>query len=312
MNYVGRAVDFFMPTERNRGIPISLSRGVFVVYFFAGTLLLMPLLYFTASPFASLIKPFVVFKPEEVVSLVNKARSDAGLKVLRENVLLELAARAKLEDMLAKQYFAHYAPDGSTPWSFLDGVRYRYRSAGENLALDFLSAKDAHSALMSSPTHRANILNPNYKDMGIAVESGGFQGRQSIVMVQLFGTLLTQSAAPAKLDVKTPDAAPVTEKTAVAVTAPEKIQAGSFPEAAVPRPVFAKTLVRFFASLVLALVLIPLLFLLSRRGKINTGVLTRTAMLLLLFSYIALADMPVTSMGIISPSSAAIILLSSE
>ena len=97
--------------------------------------------------------------------------------------------------MLAKGYWAHFAPDGTSPWSFFLSFGYKYRYAGENLARDFQDAPSAVNAWMNSPSHRENILNPNYRDIGIGVVEGNLAGVNTTIIVQFFGTPL--GGAPA-------------------------------------------------------------------------------------------------------------------
>jgi hypothetical protein len=108
--------------------------------------------------------------------------------------------------MFLGQYFAHVSPSARTPWDFFRAEDYPYLAAGENLAIDFLTAQEAHTALMNSPTHRANILNSAYTEIGVAVGQSTFQGRTSIVLTQYFGrprgakpvSRAAPAAAPAK------------------------------------------------------------------------------------------------------------------
>lgn len=104
------------------------------------------------------------------------------------NDLLSAAAQLKANDMAAKGYFAHVSPDGKTPWYWIDKVGYSYDYAGENLAVNFIDSADVSNAWMASPTHRANILNPVFKEVGTATAVGTYKGRNAIFVVQLFGT----------------------------------------------------------------------------------------------------------------------------
>lgn len=132
--------------------------------------------------------------PNEVIRLTNEQRVANGLSPVTENSTLDSAAQAKGNDMLAKGYWAHFAPDGTSPWSFFLSFGYKYRYAGENLARDFQDAPSAVNAWMNSPSHRENILNPNYKEIGIGVVEGNLAGVNTTIIVQFFGTPL--SGAP--------------------------------------------------------------------------------------------------------------------
>ena len=128
--------------------------------------------------------------PEEVIRLTNQKRVENGLTSLSENSKLSQAALAKGNDMLAKGYWAHFAPDGTSPWNFFLNFGYKYKYAGENLARDFSDPVSAVNAWMSSPTHRENILNPNYQEIGIGVVEGNLAGTDTTIIVQFLGTSL--------------------------------------------------------------------------------------------------------------------------
>ena len=110
---------------------------------------------------------------ENIVYLVNKERTDYGVAPLREDTDLDLAALVKSSDMINRNYFEHYAY-GLTPWDFMLSYNYNYLFAGENLAMNFQTAEGVVNAWMKSPSHRANILNPDYQDLGIGVITGDF------------------------------------------------------------------------------------------------------------------------------------------
>jgi len=125
-----------------------------------------------------------------LVSMTNSARTRNGLGALTVNAKLTSAATAKAQDMLANQYFAHTSPQGKTPWDFIKGAGYNYSYAGENLAIGYTDANELFNAWMASATHRQNILNPNFREIGIAVVAGTYEGVETIVVAQEFGTPL--------------------------------------------------------------------------------------------------------------------------
>ena len=128
---------------------------------------------------------------EKLIKLVNQSRAEQRIGELTANPNLTLAAANKTRDMFKHNYFAHTSPQGITPWHWIRQADYSYQYAGENLAMDFITAEGMHKALITSATHRKNILNPNYKEIGIAVLSGNFEDRQTIITVQIFGTLVS-------------------------------------------------------------------------------------------------------------------------
>lgn len=125
---------------------------------------------------------------ETLVSLVNASRAENNLTPLAQNSELTAAAQAKANDMLENQYFAHTSPSGKTPWDFINAAGYKYIYAGENLAIGYLDNNELHNAWMNSPSHRENILSPNFREIGIAQASGNFEGADTVVVVQMFGS----------------------------------------------------------------------------------------------------------------------------
>lgn len=132
---------------------------------------------------------------KEVIRLVNVEREKKGLEPLAENDNLNVAAYKKGQNMFEEQYWAHYSPSGKDPWGFITGAGYKYSYAGENLARNFTNANDAVVAWMNSPTHRDNILNSKYRDIGISVVQGTLNGEQTTIIVQEFGTEVSYTAS---------------------------------------------------------------------------------------------------------------------
>lgn len=158
---------------------------------------------------------------DRVFTLVNAERAKAGLTLLTPSPQLASAATQKGSDMFAKNYWAHISPVGATPWVFITSSGYQYLYAGENLAKSFNTAEEVVTAWMNSPTHRANILKPEYKEMGIAVLNGKLQGEETTLVVQEFGAR-TGSPATAIAAVPQPTVTPfiaLVESTAQEVPA---------------------------------------------------------------------------------------------
>lgn len=126
--------------------------------------------------------------PTDLILLANTSRAKEGLANLTSNERLTKAAYNKANDMLEDDYFAHTSPDGKTPWDFIKAAGYNYAYAGENLAIGYTSASELHQAWMNSPTHRENIMNGNFREIGLAVVSGEYEGAQTTVVVQMFGS----------------------------------------------------------------------------------------------------------------------------
>ncbi len=210
--------DFLVPTESNQYLPHSLSPATFVVYFVLTIALILSPAYVRQLQLATL-ENTPSFTGEEVVRLVNASRTALNLPALKINPTLIDAANDKGSDIFAKQYFAHVSPENKTPWDFLRGKNYTYTLAGENLAMDYPTANEAHIGFMASPTHRANILNPLYTEVGVAVIQGTFNGQSSILVVEYFGrpkVKVAQATTPPKTTSSKPTASgtPKTTKPA--------------------------------------------------------------------------------------------------
>jgi len=110
---------------------------------------------------------------DNIESQINKERTSRGIAPLKDNPQLDQAALTKSADMISRKYFEHYAY-GLTPWDFIKRQNYDYLYAGENLAMDFDTSEGMVSAWMNSETHRKNILNPDFTDMGVGVVRGEY------------------------------------------------------------------------------------------------------------------------------------------
>lgn len=132
--------------------------------------------------------------PERIIELTNQKRINAGLSPLKQNSLLSEAARRKAGDMFAFNYWAHNSPSGRDPWTFFKEVGYHYLYAGENLARDFRDPESVTEAWMNSPSHKENLMNSKYQDIGVAVVDGYLQGVETTLVVQLFGTQMKELA----------------------------------------------------------------------------------------------------------------------
>lgn len=124
-----------------------------------------------------------------IITEINKIRVNYGLDPLVENPKLDIAALLKAQDMIEKDYFNHYSPEGKAPWDWIASAKYDYKYAGENLALNFFNDQETVQAWLNSPSHKENILNPNYKETGVAILSGSTSTTKEsrTVVVQMFG-----------------------------------------------------------------------------------------------------------------------------
>ncbi len=184
--------------------------------------------------FFLLTKPAVLgfssnITPERIIELTNAERGKLGLGSLKENKLLSEAARQKAADMFVFNYWSHVSPSGRTPWAFFTDVGYKYQYAGENLARDFRDPQSVIQAWMNSPSHKENIANAKYQEIGVAVVDGTLQGVETTLVVQLFGTPFGAVAGkPAQLAAPEPAVAEL-PKTAEVISkrTEEKMALGS-------------------------------------------------------------------------------------
>ena len=152
------------------------------------------------------------FSAEQIIALTNAKRMENSLPALSHNTKLASAASTKSGDMFTSDYWSHNSPSGRSPWSFISASGYKYIYAGENLARDFNDAQSVVNAWMNSPSHRSNILDKNFKEIGVSVSEGKLDGREGVLVVQMFGTAISQISAP--LAVAAPTPVPSTEPLA--------------------------------------------------------------------------------------------------
>lgn len=138
-----------------------------------------------------------VLSNEEIIKFTNYYREENDIAELNTNQLLMEAAEAKLNDMFQKQYFAHISPEGDDAGIILKEIGYDYLVVGENLARGyFKDSKDLVDGWMKSPDHRENILNPKFREIGVAQREGKFQGKEQYLAVQIFASPLSLCPLP--------------------------------------------------------------------------------------------------------------------
>lgn len=113
---------------------------------------------------------------------VNVARSQNGKQKLIWDDSLKKVAVAYAFDMWERSFFGHYSPEGESVAGRLERAQISFTYAGENLALA-PTVTIAHNGLMNSEGHRENILEENFKKIGIGVVDNGIYGK---IFVQVF------------------------------------------------------------------------------------------------------------------------------
>ncbi|MFF9912427.1 CAP domain-containing protein [Streptomyces sp. NPDC013457] len=110
---------------------------------------------------------------DQVISLVNAERAKAGCGPLSANATLTRAAQGHSDDMAARDYFDHTNPDGDGPGERVTAAGYPWSTYGENIAMGQSTPEQVMNSWMNSPGHRANILNCDFKEIGIGVHDEG-------------------------------------------------------------------------------------------------------------------------------------------
>ncbi len=127
---------------------------------------------------------------EAIITITNTERSEHGLPILTTNDRLNAVAKKRASEMAFYNYFSHTTSTGKPFWYYVKDSGYTFATTGENLATDFDDATSTVAAWMHSPSHRDNILKPEYKDIGVAVAEKSSEAGGGYYIVQIFGTLL--------------------------------------------------------------------------------------------------------------------------
>ncbi len=193
MKILSKIENWFLPTKENNFQPSVLSDRAISIF-----ILLFLLVKVIFSFNLILVKQSSLcadISAQRIIVLTNEVRQQYNLPLVKEDLLLNKAAEEKAQDMFKNKYFSHYSPTGVSPWDWIDKSGYNYYYAGENLAMNFLDTEEVIKGWLNSPSHKENLLNKDYKDMGIAVVSGDFnnEGINRILVVQMFGSKVKPS-----------------------------------------------------------------------------------------------------------------------
>ncbi len=213
---MSKFVNFFIATDENNYHPPILTYKAFVIY---GLLLLVMRLLIGA-----LATQGAAVESGTLMNLLNSERQQRNLPTLITNPKLIAAATQKSQDMSDRDYFAHVDPDGNYVWYRIESAGYQpYKILGENLAIDFSTSEGMVKAWIDSPSHRANVLHPDFKDQGLTALYGDYQGRYTNLTTSLFGAIAgVQSQitpppppppTPAPAPAPAPEPAPTPEPT---------------------------------------------------------------------------------------------------
>ena len=197
--------NYFVPHDGNNHIPHALK--VKRLAFHVGAAVLVKALvvvFITVFPLSAWLSPdLAAQESKKIIAATNDLRTGLKLAPLAENSKLDQAAADKVSDMLLNQYFAHVSPTGVDLISWIKKVGYPFAMAGENLAMGFNTAPEVMAAWEASPTHYANLTDPNFKDIGVAMNTGAYQGADTAFAAQYFGRPVQELAAATVPPVKT-------------------------------------------------------------------------------------------------------------
>lgn len=160
---------------------VMMATGALVICLFVASGIVERVVREMHTPFVAAVIAAVL------VDLANDDRAMLGLPELTVNPVLVAAAQAKANDMAQKGYFSHTTPEGYDSWHWFKEVGYVYQYAGENLAVNFADSGDVQKAWMNSTSHRDNIVNAKYTEIGIATAVGEYEGKKVVFVVQMFG-----------------------------------------------------------------------------------------------------------------------------
>lgn len=141
----------------------------------------------------------------DIVKLTNEYRISLGLPPLLENFQLTHAAEYRANDMIRNSYYAHVNPvTGENPGDAITQANYQFRTYAENIAMgNFQSNRHIVDGWINSPGHRANIVNPDIREIGVAIVKDNTTplGRPSVYYgVQLFASPMPDCSPPSEAD----------------------------------------------------------------------------------------------------------------
>jgi uncharacterized protein YkwD len=141
----------------------------------------------------------------DIVKLTNEYRISLGLQPLRENFQLTHVAEYRANDMISNRYYAHVNPiTGEGPGEAIEDANYQFKTYAENIAKgNWQSNRHLVDGWINSPGHRANIVNPNIREIGVAIIKDGAAslGRPSVYYgVQLFASPMPDCSRPSEAD----------------------------------------------------------------------------------------------------------------
>lgn len=213
--------DLFIPNPCNNFKPQALHPKR-IIFYSLSAILFKVILVITVIvlPIEAWLTPNILTdQSQKIISLTNTIRKDLNLALLKESLILDQAAYNKAEDMLLNQYFAHIGPGNRSLADWLGQANYNFSAAGENLAMGFASPEEVVNGWTRSQTHYQNMIDADFKEIGVGMVSGLYNQIDTTLVAQYFG-------APVKLAVVT--------ETATVKPAPESIAQAALPLQSTP------------------------------------------------------------------------------
>ncbi|MDO8667535.1 MAG: CAP domain-containing protein [bacterium] len=205
--------DLFIPCKYNNFKPRALHPQRLIFYslsailfkvILVGTVIILPVE-------AWLTPDILVEQGRQVISLTNTIRKNLNLALLHESQRLDQAAYDKAADMLINQYFSHTGPDSKTLADWLKQSKYNFTVAGENLAIGFAGPEEVVNGWTRSQTHYQNMVDPDFKEIGVGMVSGLYAAVDTTLVAQYFGAPVSQPSPADEVQPVKPAAQPPIE-----------------------------------------------------------------------------------------------------
>lgn len=181
---------YFIPHAGNNYHPHILhpKRAVFYGLLFLA-MKAITVLCIVLIPLPALMSPDILEEQkQQIIALTNNLRHQNGASPLETNSKLFKSSDLKALDMAQNQYFSHTSPENHQLAYYLGQAGYKYKVAGENLAMGFTSAQGVLDAWEKSPAHYQNLVDSDYKEFGVSLEDGYYNNIPTVYIVQHFGT----------------------------------------------------------------------------------------------------------------------------
>ncbi|NTW22137.1 CAP domain-containing protein [Candidatus Falkowbacteria bacterium] len=219
----GKVKDYFIPHEGNGYHPHALHPQRLAFHATSAVVIkIVTLLILVSFPVEAWLAPEeLTAQNQQIIKYTNQIRRESNLNELKVSQRLNQASYLKAQDMLIKQYFAHISPDKVGLSNWLAMAEYPYAVAGENLAMGFTSAADVMLGWRQSPTHYANLIDPEFKEIGVSSVAGAYQDTDTTFVAQFFAKPDPGVMAAAKSTTPEVKAKKLMGKVIVAAARPE-------------------------------------------------------------------------------------------